>query len=98
MTKPISFRPTEEAAIALAELLERTGKKRAELLNHLIMTARHGPEIVADNVRPGSASVALERMKAAGYSTARGVDHDKIAAFQRKAGMTVYDAKKRGKR
>lgn len=94
MTKPISWRPTEEAAIALAELMERTGKKRADLLNHLILTARHGPEIVANNDR-GSAATARARIHAAGMATANRPDPEKIAAFQRKCGMDIFDAKGR---
>lgn len=91
MTKPISWRPTEEAALALAELMQRTGKSRSKLLNDLILTARRGPEIVADN-DGSSAAVAQARLHTGG------IDHAKLAAFQEKTGMTIFDAKKRGRR
>ena len=94
---PISWRPTEEVITALAELMQRTGKSRSKLLNDLIMTARHGPEIVADNDQ-GSAATARARIHAAGMATAGVVDREKNLAFQKQVGMTVFDAKRRGKR
>ena len=85
---PISWRPSPEARAALARLSARIDRTRNELLNEIVIAADRGPQIVADNDR-GSAAVARARLHAGG------VDHDKIAAFQRKAGMTVYDAKRR---
>ncbi len=84
MSKPVSWRPSPAAAVALADLMQRTGKKRAQLLDDLILAADRAPDIVANNDRP-SAPVARERLR---------VDHEKIAAFQRKAGMTVYDKRR----
>ena len=94
MSKPISWRPSEAAAKALVDLIARTGKRKARLLDDLILVAARGPEIVADNDR-GSAATARARMHAAGMATAQGVDTEKIAAFQRKAGMDIFDAKRR---
>ena len=65
-------------------LIERTGKRKSELLDSLILAAVRGPQISADNNR-GSGAVARARLT---------VDHEKIAAFQRKAGMTVYDKRR----
>lgn len=87
MSKPVSWRPSDEAAKALEALVERTGKRKSELLDNLILNALRGPDISADNDQ-GSGAVARARLR---------VDHEKLAAFQRKAGMTVYDARKRNR-
>lgn len=107
MSKPISWRPSDAAAKALADLIARTGKKKAKLLDDLILSAARGPEIKADNDR-GSAATARARMlgdnirrnealneRIVARATAQGVDPEKIAAFQRKAGMDIFDAKRR---
>ena len=87
MGKPESWRPSDEAAAALAVLIKRSGKRKSELLDNLILNALRGPDIAASNDQ-GSGAVARARLR---------VDHEKIAAFQRRAGMTVYDARKRNR-
>ena len=98
---PITWRPSPAAAIALAQVMDRTGLRRGELLNLLVISAAHkqdaGVDIVADNDQ-GSAATARARIHAAGMATANKPDPEKIAAFQRKCGMDVFDAKRRGKR
>ena len=79
--------------------MKRWGCKRTQAILKAVELAANGPksgvvpEILADNDRP--AERALESMRASGMSTAHGVDREKIADFQRKAGMTGYDARKR---
>lgn len=105
---PIAWRPSAEARAKLKQLLddacrEGPGMSRNAIINRAVMGqgpifSQEGDEKFVDN-DPGlglkSGKVAAERLKAV---TSGGVDPEKIAAFQKKVGMTVFDAKKRNKR
>ena len=76
-----------------------TDKSRSHILNEVVIAAARGPEILADNDR-GSGATARARLHDLQQreQADRGVDTDKIAAFQRKVGMDVFDVKQRNRR
>lgn len=79
--KSITWRPSIAAERKLERLAEATGHTVSMVLEALIMAK--APDILADNDRPKPTM------------TAQGVDPAKILAFQRKAGMDIFDAKAR---
>ena len=100
---PLTWRPSPEAELALAALLEREGVSRGELLNRLVVAAATGkmvpvegdnPKVRVTKVVVPDAPPPLKTVRIKGKNDhafeaamARRPDPDKIQAFQRKAGM-----------
>lgn len=80
---PVTWRPSPAARMALARLLDKEGISRGELLNRIVIAADRNLSPVPGGtaeVGPLHANRPLGRVD-------RRVDPDKLAAFQRKAGM-----------
>ena len=88
---PVTWRPSPEARLALARLLDRENCSRGDLLNRLVLAADAGeqssplmedaPAIVA------TARGGIDRKPSSAWAPRRRPDPTKIEAFQRKAGM-----------
>lgn len=88
--RTISFKPTPECETQLAELMDRWKCNRTQALNkainlaHAALTTRVVPSRgAAEQAELGKRPNAREQQE----STISRIDPDKIAAFQRKAGM-----------
>ena len=88
--KTITFRPTPESERAISQLMEAWGCKRSEAVNRAIVVALNAKAMVPRGT--ASVTVAPQKVPVVVHGV---VDPEKLAAFQRKAGMTVYDARKR---
>ena len=92
----IKFRVATNERADLEAAAQRAGLSLSEWSRRNLLAVARGPMTVANNDR-GPAPVALAEL-APNPGRTMIVDHDKIAAFQRKARMTVYDARKRGQK
>ena len=100
---PLTWRPSPEAELALARLLDREDCSRGELLNRLVIAVDAGrlipvegdnPKVRVAKVVVPDAPWPLKTVRIKGKNDhafeaamARRPDPDKIQAFQRKAGM-----------
>lgn len=80
----LSVRISAAAKSRLDEMARERGVKPADVLERLILGG--------GDISSTSAKVAAARLKA--VSTG-GIDPEKIAAFQRKAGMTAFEKRRR---
>lgn len=92
--KTITFRPTPEAERQLEELQKLWGCKRTAAIIKAIGIASE-PDF--DIPRYGREALKEDSARLQAVLPSGRVDPEKIAAFQRRAGMTVFD-KRRGKR
>lgn len=89
--RTISFKPTPECEVHLAELMERWDCDRtAALVRAVASAAQHDDEHTSliDTTDEANLAYAGERLREnAKLLRASGIDRDKIAAFQNKTGM-----------
>ena len=90
---PLTWRPSPEAELALAQLLEREGVSRGELLNRLVVAAATGKmvPVEGDNPKIRVTKVVIpdapQLLKTTRPNLSGRPDPDKIAAAQKLFGM-----------
>ena len=100
---PLTWRPSPEAELALARLLDREGCSRGELLNRLVIAVDAGKlipvegdnpkvrvtKVVLPDAPPQLKTIRIKSKSDHAFEAAMASrpDPDKIDAFQRKAGM-----------